>query len=169
LTVRNTFFPFWELMVQHLFNNASDILAMGMSPMKSFLGKPAEMLGKAKDKVDEADQKIKDVQDKVGKVQDQLSSIDEKDMAAFASDPEGFIDNMMKDDPAGALGGDAPEAPPPVFPGSPREGKGTGQDIDGDKAEEIGFVDTEPLPEEEQEDADDAPAAAGAGAGSATP
>ena len=165
LTVRNTFFPFWELMVQHLFNNASDILAMGMSPMKSFLGKPAELLGKAKDKVDEADQKIKDVQDKVGKVQDELSSVDEKDIAAFASDPEGYIDNMMKDDPTAMLD-EKPEAPPPVFPGSPREGTGTGEDIDGDKAEAIGFVDTEPLPPEE-EDADDAPA--GAGTGSGTP
>lgn len=150
LSVRNTFFPFWELMVKHLFKNASDILSMGMSPMKSFLGKPAELLTDAKNKVDEIDQEIEDKKKKIEKVQEQLSSFDQNDIAAFASDPEGFIDNMLSDDPTGMLG-DEPTEPPRTFPGSPREGLGAGVTIDGDKAIAIGFVDTVPLPAEEEE------------------
>lgn len=162
LTVRNTFFPFWELMVKQLFNRASDILAMGMSPTQAMLGKPADALTSAQDKVNEVDKDIEDVKKKVDKVQQQLSSFDQNTMAAFASDPEGFVDNLLADDPLAPP--DADPVPPPKFPGAVREKKGTGTRIDGDKAEALGFVETEPLPPEDEEeegeeaDSEEAPA-----------
>lgn len=166
LTVRNTFFPFWELMVKELFNRASDILAMGMSPTQSFLGKPAEFLTDAQKEVENVDKEIQDVQDKAQKVQDQLSSFDQNTIAAFASDPEGFVDNLLADDP---LAPDVEPEPPPVFPGSVREQNGTGTLIDGDKAEALGFVETQPLPPEDEPAEEEPDPAGGAPADSGSP
>jgi len=148
LTVRNTFFPFWELMVTHLFNRASDILAMGMSPTKALLGRPAEFLTDAQKEVENVDKEIEDAKNKAEKVQERLSAFNQDTIAAFASDPEGFVDNLLADDPLAPE--DAEPEPPPVFPGSWRENAGTGVNIDGDKAEALGFVETEPLPPEDE-------------------
>ena len=97
LMTRNTVFPVWELLVKHVFGNLSGVLDTALSPMDSMLSAPANALGDAQSEVDELNDKITNVTDAIP------TSVDESDIAAFAADPEGAIEDALAGDPTNPL------------------------------------------------------------------
>lgn len=124
LQVRNTFFPFWDLLVKYVFGSLTGPINSMMSPINNVLGTASDVVND-----------VKQVTDTVNNVTDKLA--EGVDLIDAAKDPGAFADSLMGgDDPTG--GGS--DAPPPAFPGSPRETKGSGVAITLADVEEAGEV-----------------------------
>lgn len=132
LMMRNTLFPVWELLVQHVFGNITGALGGVMSTMDSILGAPSSFLSDAQSEVDDVNDTITNVTDNIP------TSVDQDDIANFASDPEGAIDDFLSgDDP---LAEDGPPPPPPDFPGSPRTVTGRGVAITSSENDQVEWL-----------------------------
>ena len=114
LMFRNTFFPFWDLIVEKVFGTIGGPLGSIVSPVKGLLGDAKSAVADVKSALDTA-----------GKVAKSLEHID---VIKAVQDPMGAL---------GLGGGDTQEeAPPAKFPGSPREPMAEGTPVTEDEVKE---------------------------------
>ncbi len=136
---RNTFFPLVDLVIDKVFGALSGPLSGAWNPVKGFVD---GMKNKAKGVYDDAmdvHDDVMDAKEKAEQVQQKLA--DGVDLIDAAKDPEGFVDDLLADDPL--TGGPADDPPPPPFPGSDRARKGMGQWITHDDADVVDEARTE--------------------------
>lgn len=124
LQVRNTFFPFWDLLVKYVFGSLTGPINSMMSPINNVLGTAGDVVNE-----------VKNVTDTINNVTETLA--DGVDLIDAAKDPGAFADSLMGGDDPTAGGSDAP---PPAFPGSPRERTGVGAAITLAEVDEAGEV-----------------------------
>ncbi len=133
LQFRNTFFPLIDLVMDAVFGAIAGPAASAMSPVKGFLSGAYDRAKGAYDDAMGVYDDVMDAKEKAEKVQDKLA--DGVSAADVLEDPEGFVDDLIGDDPTGGAG-DEEAGPPPPFPGAPREVKGRGLRIEAADFEE---------------------------------
>lgn len=122
LQFRNTFFPLIDLVLDAVFGAIAGPAASAMSPVKSFLSGAYDRAKGVYDDAMGVYDDVMDAKEKAERVQEKLA--DGVSAGELLEDPEGFVDDLLSDDPTGG-GGEEEEGPPPPFPGSPRVVEGT--------------------------------------------